>query len=113
MNLDDKFKEIEIKRTEYIGGGEVHRTIRLNDEEIAQIKQLFADVGYRFNPSLKEMAGYKINTKPTMTGQEFFERFEKELGEPKVFPGYGYDEIGYEDDHVLEAAKKASGLDDK
>lgn len=46
-----------------------------------------------------------------MAGQEWYDRFEKELGKPKVFVGYGYDDIGYDEDDVINAAKRASGIE--
>lgn len=59
--------------------------------------------------------GTKIKFNPEddrITGQEWYDRFIKELGEPEVFVGYGYDSIGYDEDDVLEAAKRAAGIEE-
>lgn len=67
--------------------------------------------GWKFNPSLKEMAGYKINTKPTMTGQAWFDRFKEELGDIKIAElavDGNYHQLMR--DKALGVARKASGI---
>lgn len=73
---------------------------------VEKIKQCFADEGYKFQPNLKELAGYTINTKPTMTGAEWYDRFIKELDSlpEAITPGL-FKETG-----INKAAKRASGV---
>lgn len=90
-------------------------------QAIAQIKQAFQDEGYIHVPQVEVVTRYEhgkkpevymVNGKEVMTGKEFYERFLKELGKPEIFRGYGYDSVGYDEDDVLEAARRAGGIDE-
>ena len=76
------------------------------DESVAAIKQAFADEGYRHNLA----AGYwskEAEGKGLMTGQEWYNRFEKEL--PRLESTIASIPIdAYHKIH--KAAKKAAGL---
>lgn len=109
MNLDDRLREII--ETRLLAGDVPYMT----DGAIAQIHKAYADEGCVFVPTVTQSQDprdkwVEVNGKRVMTGAEWYDRFLKELGEPKTFVGYAYDDTGYEDDHVLEAAKKAAGL---
>ena len=90
-NLDDKLREMKLGYIKDLSPMKADSWWSLNDEDIAQIKQVFADEG--FYPT--DVFGTKM-----MTGQDWYGQFEKEIvinaleGQPSF----------------LEAAKKASGL---
>lgn len=128
-DLDNRLREIllETYNSAYLYEGRTQNyTTRKLKSDISQIKQAFADEGYvlffesgnEFNDDYaRKKKQLEVQHKrdveafrERMTGQEWYNRFEKELGEPEIFVGYGYDSVGYEDDRVLNAAKKASGL---
>jgi len=125
-DLDKKLKEILLPAIHALDSDE-------SDTLVTQIKQAFADEGYekveyertdqrepvveRFG-SLGELGSPKmtihewnkiLSNKEIMTGQEWYNRFEKEL---ETWKQYG-DKVNYmwNTDTVLKAAKKASGLD--
>lgn len=120
MSLDDKLREIL--------GLVLHADLKsdLIDSMVASIKQAFTNEGWvelrlaEVRPwketvkNLNELTGsdvslteaYKQNL---MTGQEWYDRFEREIGEW----GLGAYSVEYRRvklDSVLEAAKKAAGL---
>lgn len=128
-SLDDKLREIlnnarfdEIKSLDY------------TQHDIAQIKQAFADKGYVLIPQV-ELTDYShgrptdvftVNGKEVMSGQDWCNRFEKEMytlkkqeyklgtfadDEEKVrFYRDGGTNFMYR--QALEAAKRAAGIDD-
>lgn len=96
-----------------------------NDDEIEAIKQAFIDEGwipykpFEYTPEGKKPAWWsktpelmtgdehKARTAGLMTGQEWYDRFEKEVGQ--------YEAGGWIDDtldNVLLAAKKAAGIEE-
>ena len=88
-------------------------------EDVAQIKQLFDEytqygisTELQLKPPIKVVADFsKGELLKLKTGAEWLDIFFRELGKPQTFVGYGYDSIGYEEDDVIEAAKKASGIE--
>lgn len=105
--LDDKLREIlfpdqQSIEEEWGNGGDAVALLRTN-ESIAKIHQAFADAGY-VNTKAVGFEGFTV--KNLMTGQEWYDRFEK------AFPGDGlmqpYIDIR---EQVLWAAKRASGLE--
>ncbi len=112
MSLDDKLREI-LHQAGY-GSEMIYET---DDALVAQIKQAFADGGYVQVPKevqetwreYNRMAGY-------MTGQEWYDRFQIELARDQTkweinhlseVPKF----LGKRTVYVLEAAKKAAGLE--
>lgn len=92
-NLDDKLKEITV----VLKANSDNRT--LSDGTIAQIKQAFADTGYR-NVASDNLLYY--------SGQVWFDRFEKEIWR-KDNSGDTLDPFWNK--VYLKAAKKAAGLE--
>lgn len=97
-----------------LNGGE-HGDI---EEDIAHIKQAFKDAGWLYVPPLKASKGYVIKKggeavtiKPSevMTGQEWYERFERELGKEVDHLMCGERLVC--SGHVTKAAKKAAGIE--
>lgn len=102
-NLNDSLKKIKI--TAYFKKGEEY--LFLNDKDITEIKQAFAEAGY-INMQGAKVSGPKYTVQTyrgdgarMMTGQEWYERFDKELRA----------EDTYSIDEILQAAKRASGID--
>lgn len=105
MALDDKLKEIKVYPT--------HNGF-LPDHALAQIKQAFVEEGYIDFKKEYQVKGF-------MTGQEWYDRFEKELGamvdyyrenlwnsvEPSPAQKILYEQQNYK---ILQAARKAAGL---
>lgn len=114
MQIDDKLKEIRFSRL--LKTPEVHLEVfcQLDDEAIAQIKQAFADEQRR--------QGYLAprdnegNFEVVMTGQMFYDRFEKIVREDtdhfEVDPMLTKEDLPTAiTNKVLEAAKKAAGIE--
>lgn len=107
MSLDDKLKEIHVVMANHMMapyGKPVPTWYELTDEEITQIKQVFIDEGY-IETSFKndehvERYAKALARGRLMTGQEWYDRFYKELD----IDG----DVNLVD--VVRAAKKASGL---
>lgn len=115
--LDNMLREI-VESNTHIGldSDGLPILVALDESMIAQIKQAFMDEGY-IKALLPSDPGYEIPTS-YMTGQEWLERFERELKDKmfqdKIFP-YNKD-----DKDVLrtfrmcqEAARRASGTKDE
>lgn len=111
-DLDDKLKKIlksHVKRKAFSPKERIRFNIDIGiDEDTAvdQIKQAFADEGW-----VEE----RLNNEPrhtvkVMTGKEWLDRFEKELGGENLKAIAEHD-VGLERE-MLEAAKKASGVSD-
>lgn len=96
-NLDDKLKELVFKMAGGIKDG--------GEDEITQIKQAFADEGYVAKSELKSWS----YTAELLTGTEWYDRFEKELNNLGV--NYKTGMTGLMASEILEAAKRAAGLD--
>jgi hypothetical protein len=103
-------------------GGEAIGTVDVPDETIEEIKQAFADAGYIQLPNLKPGDYITINAGTVMinrdgtmtpvtrmTGQEWFDRFEKEL---RGFTFADNHDSRESVNQCWEAAKRAAGLDD-
>jgi hypothetical protein len=116
MSLDDKLKEIM---------GEQYEPILNNaDEWLPQIKKAFADEGYIKIPQIREVKGkletqhnfVDINNMRYMSGQEFYERFEKIVSDEIYGDTNPTNKVDCESVpyictcDMLEAAKKAAGL---
>lgn len=85
------------------------------EKGIAQIKQVFLDEGWEQPRPLTDNEVRAINdyTKANhmMTGQEWYDRFKKEVEVDFDFTGVGKRELADTIvNHISEAAKKASGL---
>lgn len=105
MSLDQKLKEI-LTKVEY-GNTETWGTQEWA-EVIAQLKQAFESDGYmNFRPMVVEALD-KVKLEPIMTGQAFYERFKEELAHQWDARDDG--EEGLNEYLILEAAKKAAGL---
>lgn len=85
------------------------------EDLVAQIKKCFADEGYVYIPMVETVTRferghipkiYMVNGKEVMTGQEWYDRFEKLV-----------DEMGMEppivDGAYLECAARAAGIDNE
>lgn len=136
-DLDDKLKKIKVPV--YLAGQGTYGE-PLTEENIAQIKQAFADAGYRQEQQLVdiiaqqgiELKRLQMTPAPTyrmvgkvdynpegtpiervMTGQEWYDKFEKEYNYLATEPFRGYSrEIGQMiTDRAQKAAKKAAGLE--
>lgn len=110
MSIEDKLKEIV---------GEYLAQKPVSDEEwwgfdtrvdvdgaITQVIQAFKDAGW-VNTKAVEFEGFTVDT--LMTGQAWYDRFEKEIGK------FNYDHRGstdiYWSDELQKVAKKAAGLE--
>lgn len=101
MSLDDKLRVIYYRCD--VSNNRTDKPLG-EIEAIAQIKKCFADEGYlplsSHQPPL------------TMTGQEWYDRFEKELDN---YTHFSHQEVVFDDgiipEEVLEAAEKASGIE--
>ena len=101
---------------------EILRADRANElaiaETIAQIKQAFADEGWIKIPQIVEVEGkletqhnfVDINNMRYMTGQEWYDRFERELQRVAFVDEY---DVRNAVNQCWDAAMKAAGLDDK
>lgn len=100
-DLDDRLREIPIDRD----GGRYH----LSSAELIWVKQAFADEGY-------ERLGHHTTKKPgqkaelIMTGQEWYDRFEKEMDEAKRWTSMN-GAIVMSPNVAIEAAKRAAGIE--
>lgn len=95
-DLDKKLEEL-LDYADYSNNG---ADVKPKNVIVQHIKQVFADAGYTQEPHQFDVHGnLKIN------GQEWYERFEKELNEY-------YEQAGadYVPQIVYEAAKRATGL---
>lgn len=96
-NLDDKLRDILGVRDQ-------------KDELVAQIKQAFADERYIQIPDKIRTIRIteELDELPTgfMTGQEWFQRFNYEFKGTRW-----YDQLTGSHDEVIEAAKKAAGIE--
>lgn len=121
-NLDDKLREIMLNA----------RKVGLSDEtatyEVAQIKQAFEEAGY-VKSGYANFKSLKVPDEPLdtlqvkhepslMTGQEWYDRFEKELSHEIYGDTNPSDKVDCEgipyacSCDLLDAAKRAAGLDD-
>ena len=117
MQIDEKLKEIVWGASSISAGMDDFGALEKSeqeqqvDETVAQIKQVFADEGYIKIPQIREIKGktetqhnlVDINNMGYMTGQDWYERFEKELNMTNAL--YGKD-----GERALKIAEKASGL---
>lgn len=100
-NLDDKLREI-LKPWAWDKS--------YTEETIAQIKQAFIDEGWHFHGAKQDLKDYLRWSKDeavlhiTMTGAEFYDRFEKEI------QGISGDTVHKV--NIYAAAKRASGLEE-
>lgn len=103
MTLDDKLRETLTKYRNLLLEPEEHyvEDKLTQAKAIAQIHQAFAEEGYTTADQLAKNLSSKINI---MTGQEWYDRFEKEL-EPirRTMPRTIF--------KVKEAARKAAGIE--
>jgi hypothetical protein len=80
-----------------------------SDEIINKTKQAFREAGYIHSPLVK-LQFKRIESGELMTGQEFYDRFEKEL--PHHPNGEVDDDRGYlTTSEVFRAARRAAGLE--
>lgn len=105
--MDDKLKEILSTFAAYMPGDASINTFRKEEDKyapkfIAQIKQAFADEGYE-NTTFKTTELFKGHSPEYMTGQEWYDRFEKELRNHHSVKTLL-------DENYLKLAKKAAGL---
>lgn len=105
--LDDKLRKLRIRPVEDYNS----YLFRLSNNDIAQIKQAFADEGWTHKPFLKHLT--QTDDTPVYTGQEWLSRFEK-ARIPLVSAGFedkdGKLHMYWDCKDIIEAAKKASGL---
>lgn len=109
MSLDDKLRAIIQDRMNWKG---------TEDETIAAIKQAYEDEGYEpfighiqsIHQHLKELES-RFYTDDRMTGQEWYDRFERQYHMSADWIA-GDPEMGDDAEHdVLNAARRAAGLD--
>jgi len=108
-DLDQKLREIglyDVSDSRYTELGE-------HPETIARIKQAFADEGYVIIPRFKRVHMETLTVKSVdgeevnfMTGQEWHDRFEKELEKISSLGDISPSNL----DYIKQAAKKASNL---
>lgn len=127
-DLDDKLRDIV---SEY---AESHEQSQF-DEQVRLIKQAFKDDAWsaipekevydrvlkydnqticsqcqnRFTTQEDCLLHYKLHD-PTMTGQEWYDRFTKEMNGVETYSGDDYYGL-VSDDEVLDAAKRATGIE--
>lgn len=100
MSLDERLRDVLFKAAGGISD--------MGDDEVAQIKQAFADEGWTpiqrvgFRP---DKEGFIERYPALMTGQEWYDRFVEEC---KRIPDGKHPSIF---DPVYEAAKKAAGIE--
>lgn len=95
--MDERLREI-IESLEFEG-----HTYKTAPKAIAQIKQAFAEEGWCAPIHFIDRGdGIKVSAEQVMTGQEWYDRFEKEIRKN------GKADFNKE---LLEAAKKAAGLE--
>lgn len=104
--IDDKLKKLEVEISFREGNYTSHEEGQLTEESIDKIQQIFQDAGY-----VPENLSYSYKVLPAnmMSGQEWYERFKKEL-KHLVSRGDGETWMGWDCGEVTEAAKKASEL---
>lgn len=111
MSLDDKLREIlqSYLRDWVENDGRPKHLVNDIEDELPKIKQAFVDENVY---TLKKMEQV-FNVLPlSMTGQEWYDRFEKELFKPFEKVGYKtLEEVNPDEtEWILRAAKKAAGL---
>jgi len=111
-DLDEKLHDLlyEQAKSYYFEGSEPEWFEKECPALIEKFKQAFADAGY----SRSALAGIaaKMQIHGMMTGQEWYERFVKELG-TYIEHGPGGDSSGFRaNSEAHAAARKAAGLQD-
>jgi hypothetical protein len=136
MDLDKKLKKIET--THFFNGFDsngqpfyISTKVKLSDQNIEEIKQAFEGAEYTKAGKIKtnnsiycNNCGARVALTSLMTGQEWYDRFKKELPEPhhtarelnphgQELPAEKYFSQGEKNMHAqaLSAAKKAAGLE--
>lgn len=108
-NLDETLKGI-LNNADWYHDGLNPSGNEDRDEAVEAIKQAFKDAGYRHNMA----AGYwsrEAEREGLMTGQEWYDRFDQQMG-GKVFPWVkSDDEVINILSIVQDAAKKAAGIE--
>lgn len=105
-DIDDKLWEIFINDSKRKGlhDDSYENYVVTPDVIIPQIKQAFEAAGYLYVPK-----GVTIELR--LTGQEWYDRFEKEAEEVEARGSYSDDEAWAMYRELVQAAKKAAGLD--
>lgn len=101
-NLNEKLREILENNFKIVSSGiphmrHAHAVEITSEEKIDQIKQAFEEEGWHNLMDAKD--------REFMSGQEWYERFEKEI---RSWTNAG--DISFTDTAYLKAAKKASGV---
>ena len=96
-DIDEKLREIIVNLLDTGMPNSISQ-----DEAHKQIKQAFADAGYSYQER-NLFKGLKL-ARTVMTGQEWYERFDRELDDYADISG----DVSYSD--CLKAAKRAAGL---
>lgn len=99
--LDEKLRELLNGLAAPYG---IQDSSRIADH-VEKVKKAFADVGYEQRVLGRDFTA-RVNLAEVMTGQEFYDRFEKEI------TGWSMGAYGRDLRSVLLAAKKASGLNE-
>jgi hypothetical protein len=118
MSLDERLGNLEFTS---ITGTKI--AMELTDVEIAVIKQAFADEGYLKFPQDIQESRLMDASEVRLSGKQWYDRFEKEAESLSHYIRSlfreGYPTATHEDERemfvkldVLEAAKRASGLED-
>lgn len=116
IDLDNKLREILANIITQETGEETTAAM-ISDSYIGQIKQAFADEGYFRLKSENLAAAGKVGY--MLTGQEWYERFEKNLKGKLEYQQHDMGEMGkfirpeYAKNVSLEAAKRAAGIDNE
>lgn len=127
-DLDTKLREIlkhyylYLKNCELAGDSKIsHTAVKgaindandLNDKIVAQIKQAMADENYVkvYDTTLAQgvSEGYVVIPEQPMTGQEWYERFKKEIDKL----GFKYNVRSINRNMVEKAAQRASGVENE
>ena len=108
-DLDDKLREILAKVKFY-------PTVEIPPSEaIAAIKQAFTEAGHKKFTNRLDLETHNLThtDKPLMTGQEWYDRFEKEMYFliAMVWDDHKEHHEILDREQILEAAKKAAGLE--
>ena len=109
-NLDDRLKEILDICMGHVKG---RYKAELLIVAIAKIKQVFSDEGYEKRQLGRDFTA-RVNLAEVMTGQEWYDKFEKEIY--FYMPMHWADAAGKEHfeildrEEILNMAKKASGI---
>ena len=95
MTLDDKLRYL----------------LKQPNTTVAQIKQAFIDEGWADTNNLTTLANWAAKDRGLMTGQEFYDRFEKEYEhQVKENDSRTGGELSHQRHYIIEAAKKAAGI---